>query len=381
MGPLDGVKVVEIAGIGPGPMCAMLLADLGADVIRISRATPAADLGWKRPLKFDLLLRNRKSVRLDLKRPESIDLVLRLVKDADALIEGFRPGVMERLGLGPDVCLARNPKLVYGRITGWGQTGPLAKAPGHDLNYIALTGALHAIGRRGQPPTPPMNLLGDFGGGAVYLAFGILAAIIEARKSGTGQVVDAAMVDGVASLMTSTYGMFAAGMIKPERGTNRNDTGSHHYEVYQCADGEWVSVAANEKRFHAELLKLMEISPEEIGEQTDQANWPGGKAILAARFKTRTRDQWCALLEGKDACFSPVLSMAEAPDHPHLASRETFIDVGGVVQPAPAPRFSRTKPARPLPPQEENVENAQAALAAWLSPAELQELGKSGILQ
>lgn len=380
MGPLDGVNVVEIAGIGPGPMCAMLLADLGANVIRISRATPAKDLGWKRPLKFDLLLRNRKSVRLDLKRPESVSLVLRLVEHADALVEGFRPGVMERLGLGPDVCLARNPKIVYGRITGWGQTGTLSAEPGHDLNYIALTGALHAIGRHGQPPTPPLNLLGDFGGGAVYLAFGILAAIIEARKSGAGQVVDAAMVDGVASLMTSTYGMFAAGMIQLERGTNRNDSGSHHYEVYQCADGQWVSVAANEKRFHAKLLELLDISPDEIGEQTDPGNWSRAKSVLAKRFITKTRDEWCVLLEGKGACFSPVLTMKEAPDHHHLTSRATFINVDGVVQPAPAPRFSRTRPGRPRPPQEENSENAEAALTGWISPAEILELRRSGIL-
>lgn len=380
MGPLSGVKVVEIAGIGPGPMCAMLLADLGATVIRVSRATPAKDLGWKRPLKYDLLLRNRKSIRLDLKRPEAIDLVLRLVEQADAVIEGFRPGVMERLGLGPDVCLARNPKIVFGRITGWGQTGPLANVPGHDLNYIALAGALHSFGREGQPPTPPMNLLGDFGGGAIYLAFGVLAAILEARSSGKGQVVDAAMVDGVASLMTSTYGMFAAGMIKLKRGTNRNDSGSYHYEVYQCADGEWISIAANEKRFHAELLERLDLRPEEIGEQTDAANWPRAKQILAERFKRKTRAEWCSLLEGTDCCFAPVLSMAEAPQHPHLQERETFISIDGVVQPAPAPRFSRTPASVPLPPAEESQENALEALAQWLSPKDVDELRASGLV-
>ncbi|MEI6724359.1 MAG: CaiB/BaiF CoA-transferase family protein, partial [Betaproteobacteria bacterium] len=255
MGPLKGMKIIELAGIGPGPMCAMLLADLGATVLRIERKEPV-DLGNPRPLKFNLLLRNRKSIALDLKAPAAVELVLRLVTDADALLEGFRPGVAERLGLGPDACSARNPRLVYGRMTGWGQTGPLASAAGHDLNYIALTGALASIGRKGQPPTPPLNLLGDYAGGSLYLAMGMLAAVIEARQSGQGQVVDAAIVDGTASLMTSVFGLYAAGLMSLERGTNTSDSGAYFYDVYECADGRWVSVAPIEARFHAQFLEL-----------------------------------------------------------------------------------------------------------------------------
>jgi crotonobetainyl-CoA:carnitine CoA-transferase CaiB-like acyl-CoA transferase len=376
MGPLQGLKVVELAGIGPGPMCAMLLADLGATVIRIDRKHPI-DLGTPRPLPFNLVLRNRHALAVDLKQPAAVDLVLKLVSQSDALIEGFRPGVAERLGLGPDVCLARNQKLVYGRMTGWGQDGPLAKAAGHDINYIALTGALHAIGRKGAPPTPPLNLLGDYAGGSLYLAMGMLAAIIEARQSGKGQVVDAAIVDGTASLMASVYGLFGGGLVSLERGTNSLDSGAHYYEVYECADGLWVSVAPIEGRFHAELLKIMGIAPEEIGEQRDRKNWESAKRVLAAKFKTRTRAEWCELLEGTDACFAPVLSMAEAPHHPHLAARETFIDVNGVTQPAPAPRFSRSVPSMPTAPEEPN---AQRALEGWLTAEEIRELQKTGVV-
>ena len=376
MGPLKGMKIVELAGIGPGPMCAMLLADLGATVLRVDRKQPV-ELGTPRPLKYNLLLRNRKSIALDLKKPAAIELVLKLVAGADALIEGFRPGVAERLGLGPDVCSKHNPRLVYGRMTGWGQDGPLASAAGHDLNYIALTGALHAIGREGEPPTPPLNLLGDYAGGSLYLAMGMLAAIIEARQSGQGQVVDAAIVDGTASLMTSIYGMYAGGLSSLERGTNVLDSGAHFYDVYECADGEWISVAPIEGRFHEELLRRLEIAPEAIGEQRDRKNWARAKAVLAAKFRTRTRDEWCKLLEGSDACFAPVLSMAEAPRHPHLAARGTFVDIDGVTQPAPAPRFSRTvteKPTAPEPP------DAQGALEAWLSTDEIQRWRDSGVL-
>ena len=379
MGPLAGTKIIELAGIGPSPMCAMLLADLGATVLRIDRAQPV-DQGNKRPLKYDLRLRNRRSIALDLKNPAAVEFVLRLVRGADALMEGFRPGVTERLGLGPDACLARNPKLVYGRMTGWGQTGPLASAVGHDINYIAVTGALDAIGRQGQPPTPPLNLLGDYAGGSLYLALGLLAGIIEARKSGQGQVVDAAIVDGTASLMTSIFGLHAAGMMSLERGTNLTDSGAYYYDVYQCSDERWVAIGPIEGRFRAELLRLLEIDASQLGEQKDRSGWPKARAILEQRFKTRTRDEWCALLEGTDACVAPVLAMDEAPLHKHLRARETFIEVDGVVQPAPAPRFSRTVPEAPTPPQEVSRDNTDAALAAWIAPAEVAALRAAGII-
>jgi alpha-methylacyl-CoA racemase len=377
MGPLSGIKIVELAGIGPGPMCAMLLADLGATVLRIDRLQPV-DLGNPRPLKYNLLLRSRKAIALDLKKSASISLVLQLVAQADALIEGFRPGVTERLGLGPDVCLERNPKLVYGRMTGWGQTGPLAAAAGHDLNYIALAGALYSIGRRGQLPSPPLNVVGDYAGGSLYLAMGLLAGIIEARKSGQGQVIDAAIVDGTASLMTSVFGLHAAGLFGLERGTNTSDSGAYYYDVYACADGGLVSVGAIEGRFHAELLRLMEIDAAEIGTQRDPHNWDSARALLAAKFKTRTREAWCELLEGTDACFAPVLSLAEAPAHPHLRQRGTFITVDGVVQPAVAPRFSRTLPAQPTAPAEAD---AHAALSGWLSGDEVTRLIAAGAVR
>ena len=379
MGPLDGIKIVEFAGIGPGPMCAMLLADLGATVLRIDRAQPV-DLGQRRPDKYNLLLRNRRMIRTDLKREDAREMALRLVSGADALIEGFRPGVMERLGLGPDVCARRNPRLVYGRMTGWGQEGPLAQAAGHDLNYIALSGALSAIGRRGAPPTPPLNLVADYGGGALYLALGVLAAIIEARASGKGQVVDAAMVDGATSLMTSIYGMHAAGLHHPQRGMNNTDSGAYYYDAYECADGQWISVAAIEGRFHAELLRLLEIDPRAIGDQNDRANWPKGREVLTARFRTRTRDEWCALLEGTDVCFAPVLTLAEAPHHPHMRARGTFIDIDGVTQPAPAPRFSRSVPPPPRSAEQTVGSSAEDALAGWLDAAEIAALKASGTL-
>lgn len=379
MGPLTGIKVVELAGIGPGPMCAMLLADLGATVIRIERREPV-DLGIKRPLKFNLVLRNRKAIALDLKQPRHVALALRLVDKADALIEGFRPGVTERMGLGPDVCIARNPRLVYGRMTGWGQDGPLAHAAGHDVNYIALTGALHAIGRAGQPPTIPANIVGDYAGGSLYLAFGILAGIIEARASGKGQVVDAAIVDGTAHLLTSFYGLLAMGAFREERGTNIADSGAYFYEVYECADGKWVSVGPIEGRFHDDLLKQLGIDPAEIGAQMNPDNWPRGKAILAAKFKARTQAQWCELLEGSDACFAPVLAMSEAPRHPHMRARNAYVEVDGVIQPMPAPRFSGTPAATPLPPQAITPENTDAALADWLDQAQIKQLRADGII-
>jgi alpha-methylacyl-CoA racemase len=379
MGPLAGIKVVELAGIGPAPMAGMLLADLGATVLRIDRAAPSR-LGIDRPRRFDLLLRGRHAIALDLKAPEGRALALCLIDQADALIEGFRPGVTERLGLGPEECLARNPRLVYGRVTGWGQEGPLAHAAGHDLNYIALIGALSAIGRYGQPPTPPLNLLGDFAGGAMYLVFGLLAGIIEARQSGKGQVVDAAMVDGAASLMMATHGMVASGLARLERGTNFNDSGAHFYEVYECADGEWVSVCAIEDKFYAELLRRLEIDPATLPPQMDRERWPEAKEKLAAVFRTRPRAEWCALLEGTDACFAPVLRLDEAPEHPHNRERGTYVEIDGIVQPAPAPRFSRSAPAMPIPPQPLGPETAEAALAAWLDAAEVETLRRAGTL-
>ena len=308
MGPLQGIKVVELAGIGPGPMCAMLLADLGAEVVRIDRLE-AVDLGLDQDRQFNVLNRGRKSVSVDLKKPEGIEAVLRLVDGADALIEGFRPGVMEKLGLGPDVCLARNPRLVYGRMTGWGQDGPLALAAGHDINYIALTGALHAIGTKGGPPVPPLNLVGDFGGGALYLAFGVCAGIVEAQRSGLGQVVDTAMTDGASSLMTAIYGLFAAGVVTNERGTNVLDSGAHYYGVYECADGRYISVGSLEGKFYDELVErsgLDEVAERDgLGDRQDKAGWDGYKERLAAIFRTRTRDEWCEVDGGDRRLLRP----------------------------------------------------------------------------
>jgi alpha-methylacyl-CoA racemase len=380
VGPLAGINIIELAGIGPGPMCAMLLADMGATVLRVDRPG-GSGLGLARPLRYDLLLRGRRSVAVDLKSAEGKALALRLVERADGLIEGFRPGVTERLGLGPGDCLARNPRLVYGRVTGWGQDGPLAQAAGHDINYISIAGALHAFGRRGQPPTPPLNLLGDFAGGALYLAFGLVCGILEARRSGQGQIVDAAMIDGAASLMTAAVGAVAAGLSTHERGTNHLDTGAHFYNVYECADGGWISIAPIEGKFYAELLRRLDIDPATIPPQMDRANWPEAQTQFAELFKTRTRDQWCALLEGTDACFAPVLTTDEAPDHPHNAARGTYVEIDGVVQPAPAPRFSRTIPDLPIRPQPSGLEQAEAALAAWLDPDEIAALKAAGTLR
>jgi len=378
-GPLAGVKVVELAGLGPAPMAAMLMADLGATVIRVDRRQ-AADLGIRRPRKYDLLLRNRELLGLDLKDPAAVALVFELIDQADALIEGFRPGVMERLGLGPDACLRRNARLVYGRVTGWGQSGPLSQAAGHDLNYVSLTGAINAMGRAGQPPAVPLSLIGDFGGGALYLALGMLAAILEARSSGQGQVVDAAMVDGVISLQTIFLGMHAAGIWDPRRGHNPIDSGSHFYNVYECSDRKWISVAALEKRFHDELVKRLGIDPAEIGDHMDASNWPKAKALLADRFRQRTRDEWCELLEGTDACFSPVLSWDEAMQHPHLQERGSFCQVDGVWQPAVAPRFSRTPGAMPTPPRDLSPQNDEAALTRWLPSERIAALRAAGTI-
>jgi crotonobetainyl-CoA:carnitine CoA-transferase CaiB-like acyl-CoA transferase len=379
MGPLQGIKIVELAGLGPGPMCAMLLADLGATVLRIERKDPSG-LGIPRPLKYDLMFRNRKSIALDLKQAGAVDLVLRLVAEADALIEGFRPGVTERLGLGPDACFARNPKLIYGRVTGWGQTGPLAHAAGHDLNYIALTGVLNAIGRKGQLPAVPLTVIGDYAGGGLYLALGVLSGLLEARLSGKGQVVDAAIVDGTVSLATMLYGIHAAGIINNVRGDNIADGGAFFYDTYECADGRLISVAAIERKFFEELLRRLELDPKEIGPHFERENWERGRAIFAERFKTRTRDAWCVLLEGTDVCFAPVLSWDEAPHHPHLRARGTFVEVDGVVQPAPAPRFSRTVPDKPHGPRPTTPENTDAALSEWLTGSDIAALRANAVI-
>jgi crotonobetainyl-CoA:carnitine CoA-transferase CaiB-like acyl-CoA transferase len=374
-GPLAGIKVVEIAGIGPGPLAAMFLADLGANVIRVDRKEPSG-LGAPRPVRFDLGLRNRKSVRVNLKDPAAVEMVLELVDQADALIEGFRPGVMERLGLSPDACLSRNPRLVYGRVTGWGQEGPLAQVAGHDLNYIAITGALNAMGREGQAPTMPLNILGDYAGGSLYLAFGLLAGILEARGSGKGQVVDAAMVDGVASLMTVTLGLHAAGMLAGKRGTHLLDSGAHFYEVYDCADGGYITVAPIEHKFYRQLLERLQLADHPLlQDQMNRAQWPQAKQVLAARFKQRPRDEWTRLLGDLDVCFAPVLDFDEAPRHPHIRARGTLTEIDGVVHPAPGPRFSRTPAAPAEPPAALSTDNAVAALQqGWLSDARIQRL-------
>src|SRR5262245_28276201 len=329
MGPLKGIRILELAGIGPGPFCAMLLSDLGAEVIRVDRIESA---GQK---NAGALLRGRRSIAVDLKNPQGVATVLKLVEKADALLEGFRPGVTERMGLGPDVRLKRNPRLVYGRMTGWGQDGPLAQAAGHDINYIALTGALHSVQREGGRPVPPLNLVGDFGGGALYLAVGVLAALLEARASGKGQVVDAAMVDGAAHLMTMFYEMRAAGVWTDEAGTNLLDTGAHFYDAYETRDEEYISLGSIEPKFYAELLRLSGLEKEDLPAQNDRTQWPALKERVAALIRTKTREEWCRIMEGSDVCFAPVLSLKEAPAHPHNARRSAFVEVAGVIQPAP----------------------------------------------
>jgi alpha-methylacyl-CoA racemase len=362
-GPLSGVKVLELAGIGPGPFCGMLLADMGADVLRVDR-TQEGDLGLPVEPKFDIMGRGRRSVALDLKRPESVAMVLDWLARADALIEGFRPGVTERLGLGPEACFARNPRLVYGRITGWGQDGPLAQAAGHDINYIALTGALHAIGRNGEAPVPPLNLVGDFGGGGMVLAFGIACALYEARASGKGQVIDAAMTEGAAGLMAMFYGRAAAGQWRDERGVNAIDSGAPWYDVYQTADGKHVAIGSIEGRFYAELLARLGLDPKALPGQHERKRWPELRAAFSAAFKARTRDAWCKEMEGTDVCFAPVLSLAESPQHAHNRARGAFIEIDGVTQPAPAPRFSRTPGAITRAAPRRGQGGAQA-LAGW----------------
>ena len=366
MGPLSGVRIVEIAGIGPGPFAAMMLADMGADIVRIDRASSVLPDGYDRP-SLDVLNRGRRSIGVDLKRPEGIETVLRLVEGADALIEGFRPGVMERLGLGPDACLARNPRLVFGRMTGWGQEGPIAHSAGHDINYIALAGALDPIGRKEGAPVPPLNLVGDFGGGGMVLAFGIACALVERSRSGQGQVVDAAMVDGAAVLMNFFNGLRAMGGWHDERGTNILDTGAHFYDAYECSDGKYVSLGSIEPQFYAELLEKTGLADEwqgDLPQQMDRAQWPALKEALSEVIKRKTRDEWCEIMEGSDVCFAPVLSLAEAPSHPHNVHRGTFVEVEGQLQAGPAPRFSRTAPEIQRPPCQAG-QHTDEALGDW----------------
>ena len=338
MGPLKGLKVLEMAGIGPGPFCAMMLADMGAEVIRIDRLSHKGS-----GHRANVLNRGRRSIALDLKNPAAVETVLKLVDRADALVEGFRPGVMERLGLGPDACLERNPKLIFGRMTGWGQSGPLAQAAGHDINYISIAGALGAMGYSDRAPAPPLNLVGDFGGGAMYLLTGILAALFERHNSGQGQVIDAAMTDGTASLLSPFFGLMAMNMWTTDRQANKLDGGAHYYGSYECSDGKYISIGSIEPQFYALLLEKCGIQDEAFLAQQDQEIWPDLREKLAQLFLTKTRSQWCELMEGTDVCFAPVLDLGEAPSHPHNMKRKTYVDFEGVTQPAPAPRFSRTE--------------------------------------
>ncbi len=359
MGPLQGIKVIELAGIGPGPFCGMLLSDMGAEVIRIERK------GARGGSKYDVLSRGRKSVAVDLKKPEGVEMVLKLVEGADILQEGYRPGVTERLGLGPDVCLQRNPKLVYGRMTGWGQYGPMAQAAGHDINYLSLTGALHAIGTTDKP-VAPLNLAGDFGGGALYLAMGLLAAVLSAQRTGKGQVVDVAMTDGAASLMSMMYGMTASGMWDAEhRQSNMLDGGAHFYDTYETLDGKWISIGSIEPQFYALLRSKAGLSDEGFDDQMNRAKWPDLKEKVAEAFKTKSRDEWDEIMSGSDVCYGPVLSMNEAHQHPHNVARETFVEIDGVVQPNVAPRFSDTKSEIQSPPCNDIGCDTESVLADY----------------
>ncbi|MBI2799714.1 MAG: CoA transferase [Gammaproteobacteria bacterium] len=385
MGPLQGVKIVEFAGIGPGPLCGMMLADMGAEVLRIDRKVPIQHYAGQKfdsynPGRYGVLNRGKRSVTVQLKSPDGIAAALRLVAQADAVIDPFRPGVMEKLGLGPDVCLARNPKLVFGRMTGFGQTGPLAQAAGHDLNYIGISGALHIIGRPGEKPIPPINYVGDYGGGACMLALGIACGLFEARGSGRGQVIDAAMTEGSAILAAMMYGMYAQGAWQP-KGKNRIDGGAHFYDLYECSDGQYLTVACAEPQFYELLLEKMElIDPEFRTDRMNPERWPMLKARLEAHFKTKTRAEWCAVLEGTDACVTPMLDFADAPRHPHNVARNAFINLDGVVQPAPAPRFSRTVPEVSRRPPEAG-ENNQDALSDWgFSALEIDALRAENII-
>ncbi len=370
-GPLDGVRVVEIAGIGPGPFCGMLLADMGAEVVRVDR--PPVPGAWP-----DLMARGKRSVVVDLKHPRGAEVVLRLAASADALLEGFRPGVAERLGIGPDACLARNPRLVYGRMTGWGQEGPLRLTAGHDIDYVAVAGALHPIGSADGPPVPPLNLLGDFGGGGLLLAFGVACALVEARRSGQGQVVDAAIIDGASLLTTSFHELAALGLWQERRGSNLLDGGAPFYGVYGTADGEHMAVGALEPKFYAELLERLGLAGEELPPPADRERWPELRTRLEAAFRTRTRAEWVERFEGSDACVAPVLRPSEAPGHPHHRARGSFVPVGGSRQPAPAPRFSRTPPAAPSRPPAVGEHTDEVLAAGGFTREEIADLRAAG---
>ncbi|MDA1369784.1 MAG: CaiB/BaiF CoA-transferase family protein [Proteobacteria bacterium] len=372
MGPLHGIRVIEMAGIGPGPFCCMMLSDMGAEVIRIDRLNLKGS-----GHRANVLNRGRKSIALDLKTPAGVATCLRLIDQADVLVEGFRPGVMERLGLGPELCLERNPKLVFGRMTGWGQEGPLSQAAGHDINYISIAGALGAMGYADRPPAPPLNLVGDFGGGAMYLLSGIQAALIERIGSGKGQIVDAAMTDGTASLLSPFYGLMAMGMWTTDRYSNRLDGGAYYYGSYECSDGRHISIGSLEPQFYALLLEKCAIHDESFKEQLDQNAWPAKRVILESLFKTKTQQQWCDIMEGTDVCFAPVLNLVEAPDHPHNKARNTFVEVENVTQPAPAPRFSRTQGAIQSAAALAG-EHTEEILANWgFTEAEIAELNQN----
>ena len=378
MGPLAGLRIIEMAGIGPAPFCAMMLSDMGAEVIRVDRREKA-DLGIPgREARFEVMNRGRRSIAVDLKQPAAVDVVKRLVRDADGLIEGFRPGVMERLGLGPDDLAAINPRLVFGRMTGFGQEGPMAARAGHDINYIALGGVLNHLGRAGEAPLHPLNLVGDYGGGGMYLAFGVVCAILEAKRSGKGQVVDAAMVDGSASLMSMVHGMWSEGIWREERGTNMLDSGAPWYNVYETSDGKWVSIGSIEARFYADLLGRLGLTNEPLPAQHDRDGWPVLKARFTAIFKSRTRDAWDEVFAGSDACYAPVLSISEVAAHPHNAQRNAFVTREGVQQPAPAPRFSRTAPELGTAPREAGADTSAVLTAAGYSAAEIEALEKAG---
>ncbi len=377
MGPLAGVRVIEMKGLGPGPYAGMLLADLGAEVIVVERSSRPC--GMALPSAQDVHSRGKHSIALDVKKPAGLRALLRLVEGADIFFEGYRPGVAERVGFGPDVCLERNPRLVYGRVTGWGQTGPLAKAAGHDLNYIALTGALGAIGSADKP-VPPLNLVGDYGGGSLFLVIGMLAALLEARTSGKGQVVDAAITDGSASLMSLFHGLSRMGAWSATRHANLLDGAAHMYDVYETADGRFVSIASLEPQFYELLLEKLGIDPKVFGDHLNPANWPGLKARLTKVFKARTQKEWCELMEGTDVCFAPVLDFTEAPVHPHNVARGTYVNVGGVTQPAPAPRFSRTACDVPEPPKAEGADTKAVLEQSGFAASEIDELGDAGVL-
>ncbi len=378
MGPLAGLRIIEMAGIGPAPFCAMMLADMGAEVIRVDRREKA-DLGLPgREARFEVMNRGRRSIAVDLKSPAAVEVVKRLVRDADALIEGFRPGVMERLGLGPSDLAAINPRLVFGRMTGFGQEGPMAARAGHDINYIALAGVLNHLGRAGEPPIHPLNLVGDYGGGGMYLAFGVVCAILEAKRSGTGQVVDAAMVDGAASLMSMVHGMWSEGIWREERGTNMLDSGAPWYDCYETKDGKWVSIGSIEARFYADLLGRLGLTTQKLPAQHDRDGWPILKARFTEIFKSRTRAEWETAFVGSDACFAPVLSISEVAAHPHNAQRHAFVTREGVQQPAPAPRFSRTAPELGTAPREAGADTMAVLSAAGYSEAEIAALQRAG---